>query len=750
MKSSNVLNSHFKRSAALAVWLMLAASLATGIAVPRIPRLDSMRAVSAPVNRTDRRSEGSPETTSSLFTYRRDDSSPQKVTRIHVDVGRAAAVPIHQDLFGNFIEHLGGVVYGGLWAQALINPSLEAIEPPHGDLTAPTAWQANRQALWRPGGKELHGYHSPGYVTLLPDTGNGAGALWQIVRLPVHRVRTFVGSIAVRVLADADTSPEKEPPHAQLNLALFRAQGGDRPVAAARVEAASPEWISVPFRLNIPADAVSKGSALRLTVTHDGGASVDVDRIEIFPSDSVDGVDPDVLQRAREWHIPILRWPGGNFASGYHWRDGIGAREKRPTRRNAAWGGVESNEFGTDEFLAFCRRVGTKPQLTVNAGDGTPDEAAAWVRYCNAPLGDMYGVMRAANGHTAPYDVRLWEVGNELYGEWQIGHTVPNENAQRFVKFRDALLKADPRLRLIATGKADEFRDDGLARNAAWNDALLRAATANGGRPPDYLSIHPLVPLPGNLRGFTYGEQYESAMAHTIFLDRVLLPDLWERIQRIAGPNAPTRIAVTEWGLIVGGPRWQDGPNHDTLAGAVYNALCLNAMLRNSDHVTLANMTAFMHGGGIKKPNGVVIVDPQYYTQQLYAGARIHTPVSTEVSGPGADVSARGFLPAVRNVPDVDVFAALDGSRKKLIVCAVNRHLSEERPVTVSTGGLRVTTCAATLLTGPTAMARNTMANPNAVAPKPLSVTSIGTGGGKSWSAVIPPHSVAIFSLAGQ
>src|SRR5213078_2417399 len=100
--------------------------------------------------------------------------------------------------------------------------------------------------------------------------------------------------------------------------------------------------------------------------------------------------------------------------------------------------------------------------------------------------------------------------------------------------------------------------------------------------------------------------------------------------------------------------------NHDTLAGAVYNALCLNMMLRQSDRVTLANMTAFMHGGGIKKPNGVVIVDPQYYTQQLYAEAQMHTPVSTTTIGPGSNVPERGYLPKAANVPDVDVFSALD------------------------------------------------------------------------------------------
>jgi len=389
----------------------------------------------------------------------------------------------------------------------------------------------------------------------------------------------------------------------------------------------------------------------------------------------------------------------------------------------------------------------TRPQLTVNAGDGTPEEAAAWIRYCNAPATDIFGHLRAANGHPAPYDVKLWELGNELYGNWQIGHAGPEENAKRFVRFRDAVLAADPDLKLIATGEADEFLQAGLDKSAAWNDALLRAATADGGKPPDYLSIHPLVPLPGDLSGRSYAEQYESAMAHTIFLDRKLIPSVWEHICKYVGPKPRTRIAITEWGLIVGGPRWQKGPNHDTLAGAVYNGLCLNAMLRQSDRVTLANMTAFMHGGGIKKPNGIVIVDPQYYTQQLYAAAGMDTPVMTQTTGPGEDVPERGFLPAVRDVPDVDVFSALDKTRKRLIVCAVNRRLTGSRAVRIQAEGFTAASAEATLLTGPEATAQNSISAPDAVKPHSMPIASSRAGTHQIWSAEIPPHSVAVIVL---
>ena len=747
MKSPPRLPIRLVHEAAATAVAALAVALGIEVVTPRALALQSKRAapVTAPAGHAASPASSS---TAALFTYRRDDATAGSVTLIRVDAHRTARAAINQDIFGNFIEHLGGVVYQGLWAQLLINPSLEAVDSAQSRESAPPAWRIKAPAMWRPGGNDMQGFHSPGYATLLPASGAGersAGSLVQTIWPPAHRVLDYTGSLAVRVLPEADVSAEKQPVAATLRVTIAPDRTGAQPIASTLIHATGTEWTLLPIRLVLPAGSLARGEAALLAVEHVSGAAADIDRVELSPSDAIADIDPDVLRKAREWHMPLLRWPGGNFASGYHWRDGIGPRNERPTRRNAAWGDVEPNEFGTNEFLSLCCATGVKPQLTVNAGDGTPEEAAAWVRYCNAPATDTYGRLRNDSGHPTPYNVRLWEVGNELYGGWQIGHTVPKENATRFVRFRDAMLRADPGLRLIATGKSDEFLPDGMARNAAWNEALLRASVAGGARPPDYLSIHPLVPLPDSLRRFSYAEQYQSAMAHPAFLDRVLLPDLEQRIAAITGPKSRTRIAVTEWGLIVGGAGWQAGPNHDTLAGAVYNGLCLNAMLRHSDAVTLANMTAFMHGGGIKKPGGVTIVDPQYYTQQLYAAAGLRTPVATEVVGPGTDVPQRGYLPAIRAVPDVDVFAALTGSGGKLIVCAVNRRESGVRAITLQADGFPARRAAATVLAGATPMARNTLKAPDAVRPQRLAL--VGKSNGGMWRLVLPPHSVAVITL---
>ena len=658
--------------------------------------------------------------TRALFRFQRDDAALGGVTRIRVNAAHVAARPVSQNVFGNFVENLGTVIYDILWADALHNGNLERIEDanreaPYWDQTGAASWQE------APGS----GYLSPRCVRL---AGPNA-TLSQRVFLPATRVRGYrltfwtraAGAAGRLTVAVRTGEPPDGPFHAGDEAA-------GRAVVQTPVSVTGTEWHKETLRWTLPARAIAKGEAARLVIAHAGGGAVDVDQFTLFPDDAVDGFDPDALRAAQAWHIPLLRF-SGNYSSGYHWRDGVGPREARPTVRNVAWGGVDSHAFGTDEFLDLARRLGAVPQIGVNAGDGTPEEAAAWVRYCNAKS----------------ERVPLWEIGNELYGGWQIGHTDPAGNAARFVAFRAAMKAADPKIHVLATGKGDAFGPDGLAEDKAWNDAVLQAAVAHGGAPPAYLTIHPLVALPGGLEGLPYAERYESAMAHPAFMDDTQLPQLVAQIKAAAGPDAPTRIAPTEWGIIIGGDRWQEGPNHNVTAGAVYNALALNTFLRHGDWVTLANMTALLHGGCIKKHRGVVYVDPQYYTSQLYAAARPETPVETVWTGPGRDVPRRGFLPAAQNVPDIDVFSALN-AKGELAVFAVNRHQTQPRPVHLDIAGFPVQSASATLLTSDDPQAGNTWDHPDTVRPRPFPLPKT-TGAGAGLEVSLPPHALVVFTF---
>ena len=165
------------------------------------------------------------------------------------------------------------------------------------------------------------------------------------------------------------------------------------------------------------------------------------------------GFRTDVIEAVKGLKPPLLRWPGGNFVSGYHFTDGIGPKDQRPRRTELAWHGEESNRFGTDEFMRYCELVDAEPYLCVNMGTGTMDEAAAWVEYCNG-TGDTYWAnQRRANGHEAPYGVKLWGLGNEVYGPWQIGQLSAEDYVKAARQYAKVMSWTDPSIELVSCGE---------------------------------------------------------------------------------------------------------------------------------------------------------------------------------------------------------------------------------------------------------------------------------------------------------
>lgn len=165
------------------------------------------------------------------------------------------------------------------------------------------------------------------------------------------------------------------------------------------------------------------------------------------------GFRTDVIDCFRELSVPVVRYPGGNFVATYRWQDGIGPREKRPKRPELAWLGTESNQFGTDEFMAWCRAVGTEPYLCFNMGTGTLEDALAWVEYCNGERDTYWANLRRANGHEEPYNVKYWALGNEVWGPWQVEQDTKENYARKAVQWAKALKLLDPSLTLVLCGQ---------------------------------------------------------------------------------------------------------------------------------------------------------------------------------------------------------------------------------------------------------------------------------------------------------
>ena len=242
------------------------------------------------------------------------------------------------------------------------------------------------------------------------------------------------------------------------------------------------------------------------------------------------GSDPDEVAMAKAMETPLVRF-GGNFTSGYHWRDGIGPQEKRVSMLNVAWGIPEYNTFGTDEFLHFCELIGAEPQIALNLGSGTPQEAAEWVRYVDE--------------HWHQHSGLLWELGNELWGDWNVGWPTKDEIAGRTLAFSKAIRVVDPSAKLIATGGDPDWF-------SSWNAHQL----SNPAGTFDYLSTHFVVTnTQTKLAHPSTDFMTQAAFALPVELGRKLRADQQQIDEHPAFAHR-AHVAFTEW-LFIGNRGWR-------------------------------------------------------------------------------------------------------------------------------------------------------------------------------------------------
>ncbi len=200
------------------------------------------------------------------------------------------------------------------------------------------------------------------------------------------------------------------------------------------------------------------------------------------PSADADGFRTDVLELVRELSMPVMRYPGGNFVSGYNWEDGVGPKQDRPRRLDLAWRSLETNQFGTDEFVTWCRKAGTEPMIAVNLGTRGPEDARNLVEYCNHPGGTRWSDLRRRNGYLEPHGVKLWCLGNEMDGPWQMGHKTAAEYGRVACEAAKLMKWTDPSIELVACGSSGR----GMSTFAAWEAEVLDRTFDH----VDYVSIH--------------------------------------------------------------------------------------------------------------------------------------------------------------------------------------------------------------------------------------------------------------------
>jgi alpha-L-arabinofuranosidase len=446
-----------------------------------------------------------------------------------------------------------------------------------------------------------------------------------------------------------------------------------------------------------------------------------------------DGFRTDVIEALRELKVPIVRWPGGCFASAYHWRDGIG-KDRQPSF-DKAWGVEDPNTFGTDEFVKWCHLVGAEPYICTNAGTGTSEEMSDWVEYCNLKDEGRYSRMRAANGCPEPFNVRYWSIGNENYLGGEIGAKTVEEWGPLVRESAKMMRAVDSDLQILAAATV----------TGNWTPPMLKEA----GKYLNYISIHGYWD-PLWQRG-THPSDYLHCMAFCEAPEQQIRQAV--ELLNQTGFGDRIRIAFDEWNLrgwhhpgFPGGganqlamisERGESDRNETyTMADAVFSASFLNGCLRQAKYVQMACVAPVVNVRGplFVHPNGIV-KRTTFHVLRMYSDLLQPNVVQTRVVCDGLHVDQK-------TVPALDAVATCSDDRKQAAIALINRH--PDAPArwkmnirnTISGERTRIT-----VLSGDSPDAYNDVARPNRVVPQ--SIESSPSAG----YLELPPHSVAVVQI---
>ncbi len=446
---------------------------------------------------------------------------------------------------------------------------------------------------------------------------------------------------------------------------------------------------------------------------------------------NTNGYRNDVIAALKELKVPVVRWPGGCFADEYHWRDGIGPREKRPVKVNPHWGGVpETNEFGTHEFMAFAEMIGTKVYISGNVGSGSPQEMADWMEYMTSNTVSTLANERRKNGRDQPWDVHYFGIGNETWGCG--GNMRPEFYADLFRQYA-TYIKAPrgKRPKIVASGGNDE--------HTVWVDVLTRMVE----RDMDAISHHYYTTptgvwaKKGNSLKFPEGE-WISTLSNTMRIDEYITNNV--KILDERDPKGRVAFYVDEWGTWYDpepgrepGFLWQ----HNSLRDALVAGLNFNIFHRHARRVQMTNIAQMVNvlQAMILTEGPKMTLTPTYHAYHLYIPFQGATWLPTEIQTPEYKLDKY-------TVPSVSVSAARD-TQGNLQLALVNLDPNREAVVRVSVQGDKATSATGRVLTARTMDAHNTVDAPNVVAPVKIS----GKKDGQGVSLRLPAKSLTVVSL---
>ena len=646
---------------------------------------------------------------------------------------------VHDHLYGANLEHLGQAIYGGLWAEMLRDRKF-----------------AGNDMMYTAPSEGLHNIH-PSIGIVVPWEAQNPD--YEAVRYVHDNSTFFTGRQSQRITIRRTDGQWRGIKQGSLYLQSERdyelrlvLKGEGQSVAVQlgeeqwRIDEVSDGWTTLQHTFRAAGDD-PKGE-LRLTISE---GSLWIGCASLMPTDHIQGFRADVIAALREWSPTQLRWPGGNFVSAYHWEQGVGDRDRRPPYLDPAWWLWESNDVGTDEFIELCRLIGSEPVLTANMGDGTADEAAAWVEYCNGDASSEFGSMRVANGYSQPHNVKVWFVGNEQFGNWQVGHVDAETYARRYLDFAKAMRAVDANLILIGVGVPAKLYGH-------WNEQVLRIASAE----MDQYSIH-------------YYSLRTEKLEETPPPEQVYLPKIaaWHEVEAMldatlaimdANTPNPLPLAFDEWNTYVGAkpPNYIEDYN---LADALYTGSLMNVCIQRANRIqysAIYHLTNVMgcyviaplyewlavflgrRGGWVPVSTGdnpaapAVIKMPATLVLELMTRHRGSVAVGCEVECGTFSSPAAGNMPPFDDVPLVNAAATYDEEQNMLFLSVVNSAV--DKPAKVNLPGLpKAEEAEMYLVAGESPLSTNSFESPDTVA--------VEYSRAQADQIVLPPHSFALIVL---
>jgi alpha-N-arabinofuranosidase len=466
------------------------------------------------------------------------------------------------------------------------------------------------------------------------------------------------------------------------------------------------------------------------------------------------GFRTDVMKEIHDLGVPIIRYPGGNFVSGYHWLDGVGPKDKRPAVLDRAWNTLETNQFGTNEFITWARAVGTEPLFGLNFGTASAEDAAALVEYCNASGGTKWSELRRSHGYDQPHNVKYWCVGNEMDGPWQIGHMPAREYGIKATDAARQMRAVDPNIKLIACGSSGPF----MPTYIEWDRTVLEECY----EVVDGISLHRYF---GNTD--ETNDDSHIYLAMNLAMDRQIeeIVAVCDTVRAHKRSSKQLFLSFDEWnvwyrareGEAVDGhrkpaPHLLEEPYN--LEDALLVGGLANSLIRHSDRVKVACLAQLVNviAPIMTNENGILrntIYYPYAWALQYGRGNALSVAPdgpSYKVASLGRPIESIGLAaPGFGDVLYLDVTAVFDPDKKTATLFILNRDLAKDRELEIVWHDLTPTKVTAfETITGTDLKAVNTFADPKRVLPQTLENPKPGT----NMTVKLPARSYSVLSLA--